>query len=149
MPERSVIDFMHNTYSDLFTDFLINVNCCIVNGRNSDFNDFTYVSTRGCSVVDYCITAYEPLSYIENFRIYRASNLIQVTGILGQVDPLHNVPDHSLLVWSFLLDCKLNTSEKTIQLIAERIKYNVNSIPTGFMLDDETKRCLFETVQNL
>ena len=74
--------------------------------------------------------------------------MIQVTGILGQVDPLHNVPDHALLAWSFLLDCKLNTSEKA-QLIAERIKYNVNSIAAGFMLDDETKRCLFETVQNL
>ena len=35
LPERQVLDFTLNGYSDLFIDFLINVNCCIVNGRNS------------------------------------------------------------------------------------------------------------------
>ena len=139
---------MHNAYSDLFIDCLINVNCCIVNGRNSASNDFTFVSTRGCSGVDYFITAYELLSYIGEFRVYRASNLIQSTYILGQIDPLHNTPDHSMLAWSFMLDCKLN-SDVSIQLISERNKYNVNSIPAGFMLDDETKRCLHNTIQNL
>ena len=59
LPIRTALDFTHNAYSDVFIDFLINVNCCIVNGRNSIQDDFTYVSTRGSSVVDYCLVPYE------------------------------------------------------------------------------------------
>ena len=73
LPERQITDFTLNAYSDLFIDFLINVNCCIVNGRNSIVNDYTFVSTRGCSDVDYCLTAYETLSRISNFKVVRAS----------------------------------------------------------------------------
>ena len=86
LPERQVIDYTLNAYSDLFVDFLINVNCCIVNGRNSTADDYTFVSTRGCSVVDYCLTAYETLSRISNFKVLRASQLVQDSNSLGQVD---------------------------------------------------------------
>ena len=29
---RQVIDYGHNSYGDLLLDFLINVNCCMLNG---------------------------------------------------------------------------------------------------------------------
>ena len=48
-----------------------------------------------------------------------------------------------------MIDCKLNSCVN-IQLISERIKYNVKRIPAGFMLDhDETKSCWDNTLQNL
>ncbi|CAC5376127.1 unnamed protein product [Mytilus coruscus] len=52
LPERHVVDFKCNTYGSIFCDFLSYVSCCIPNGRNMTQNDFTYVSTRGSSVVD-------------------------------------------------------------------------------------------------
>ena len=61
-------------YSDIFIDFLINVNCCIVNGRNSIQDDFTFVSPRGSSMVDYCLVPYEHLRCISNFSVIRASS---------------------------------------------------------------------------
>jgi len=35
LPERNTVDFTVNSYGELFIDFLINTNWCILNGRNS------------------------------------------------------------------------------------------------------------------
>ena len=55
LPPRNTVDFQKNTYCNIFLDFLISTNLCVLNGRNFDTNDFTYVSTQGgASVFDYC-----------------------------------------------------------------------------------------------
>ncbi len=59
LKQRNVVDF--HSYGTIFCDFLIDVNYCILYGRNMLNNDYTFVSTRGCSVVDYYITPYEML----------------------------------------------------------------------------------------
>ena len=55
LPERNTVDFTINSYGELFIYCLINTNFCILNGTNSVRNDFTSISVKGCSVVDYCI----------------------------------------------------------------------------------------------
>ena len=53
--ERQVVDFNKNVYGDILLEFLININCVMVNGRNmksDDANDYTSVSHRGLAVVD-------------------------------------------------------------------------------------------------
>ena len=147
LPDRQVVDYTQSAYSDMFIDFLINVNCCIVNGRNSIANDFTFVSTRGCSVVDYCLTAYETLSRFSNFRVLRANQLVQESNILGQVDTAQTVPDHSFLQWSVSLNCKSHTPSHTATL-SERIKYNTCNIPQTFMLGN-VQHEVFNTITNL
>ena len=145
LPERQVIDYTLNAYSDLFVDFLINVNCCIVNGRNSTADDYTFVSTRGCSVVDYCLTAYETLSRISNFKVLRASQLVQDSNSLGQVDIVHAVPDHSFLQWSFSLNCKSKSSPRNAPG-CEHIKYDTSNIPQAFMLENDVQVKFFSTI---
>ena len=101
LPLRTVLDFTHNAYSDIFIGFLINVKCCIVNGRNSVQDDFTFISTRGSSVVDYCLLC------ISNFSVIRASSLVAEAGVISQVDPSSKIPDHSFLRWLFGLEFNL------------------------------------------
>ena len=110
---RTVLDFTRNAYSDLFIDFLINVNCCIVIGRNSVQDDYTYVSTRGLSVVDYCLVPYENLNDVTNFAVKRATTLATESGAIGQVDPVSKIPDHSLLRWSFCLYFSFKVNAQT------------------------------------
>ena len=43
LPERDVMNFKDNAYGDVFIDFLVNGNCCILNGRNHVNNEFTYL----------------------------------------------------------------------------------------------------------
>ena len=81
-------DYAHNAYCETCIYFLINVNCCIVNGRDSVHNDFTFVSPRSCSVVDYClISYYVNLCDISNFSVIRESTLATDAGVIGHVDP--------------------------------------------------------------
>lgn len=61
-------------------DVLISVNCCILNGRNFVNNDFTCVSTKGCSVVDYCIVPYDNLNLFKDFCVIRANDLVTSAG---------------------------------------------------------------------
>ena len=68
LPECDIIDFNKNQYCDIFTDFLISTNMCILNGRNSKFNNFTIVSSKGSAVVDYVLEPYEQLSRYYNFE---------------------------------------------------------------------------------
>ena len=44
--EPHVVDHKRNKFGDLLLDFLINVNYCMLNGRNHTSNDFTSVSTK-------------------------------------------------------------------------------------------------------
>lgn len=55
---REVIDDTINRYGDHFLDFLINCNFCMLNGRLGT-NDFTHISKRGRSVVDYVCVPHE------------------------------------------------------------------------------------------
>ena len=53
VPERNVVDYTKNMYGDFLCKFLIDSNCCVLNGRQSEKendNGYTYVSTRGNSV---------------------------------------------------------------------------------------------------
>ena len=98
------MDFKCNSYGSIFCDFLIDVNCCILNGRNTVQNDFIFVSTRGSSVVDYCIVAYALLNTFSNFSVSRVDSLIEETDIVGMVDLTRSIPDHSLLSWTMTLN---------------------------------------------
>ena len=41
LTERDVIDYTVNSYGEIFCEFLLNANCCVLNGRNYYHNDFT------------------------------------------------------------------------------------------------------------
>ena len=148
LPQRTVLDCTNNAYSDVFIDFLINVNCCIVNGRNSVKDDFTYVSTRGSSVVDYCLVPYENLKSISNFSVKRASTLATETGAIGQVDPVSKIPDHSFLQWTFSLDFSFTTPANA-PYTTFKTKYDVRNIPNDFLADDSSKDALRQTIFQL
>jgi hypothetical protein len=54
---RSVLDFTRNSYCNTFIEFLTSINCCMLNGRVSNNNDVTCVSSKGQSIVDYRIVS--------------------------------------------------------------------------------------------
>ena len=45
LPPRDIVDWKTNKYGELFSEFLIGANYCILNGRNYVSNDFTSIST--------------------------------------------------------------------------------------------------------
>ena len=149
LPERAVVDFKDNAYGDVFINFLVNGNCCILNGRNHVNNDFTCISIRGKSVVDYCVIPYETLGLFSDFQVIRATDLFNQASCVCIVDPTGAViSDHSLLRWRLNLprsseDAQLNSSDQ--QTTQERVQYQVKVIPIDFMKDthmDMALECL-------
>ena len=65
IPMRNVVDAETNKYGEYLVEFLTDSMCGVINGRCDIKDDnFTYVSTRGRSVVDYMITPYDQLCNI-------------------------------------------------------------------------------------
>ena len=67
--ERNV-DFKTNYYGNVLLEFLINSNLCLLNGRNFTHNDFTSISAKGSSVVDYCIVSQDDLSLFQSLWLF-------------------------------------------------------------------------------
>ena len=74
--ERQIIDATQNYYGDLFIDHLITSNMFMLNGRvgASPGNDFTHISGRGKSVVDYAWVPHDQLLYWDNVKVHPLSN---------------------------------------------------------------------------
>ena len=72
-----------------------------MNGRGRT-NDFTSVSLKGALVADCCIVHHDDLQKICNFRHFRAREVFDRTGCVGDIETKHSIPDHSLS-WSLSL----------------------------------------------
>lgn len=123
-------------YTLFLIDFLINSNFCILNGRENTKNDFTSVSTKGASVVDYCFVSHSDLHMFRDFHVYRTSELINLNNDLSNFVPT-SIPDHSCLSW--IIDtgkCLSNYEpEEACDQSETKIKFNISTIPTTFGTD--------------
>ena len=88
IPERQVIDFTANKHGELLCEFLINSNCCMLNGRNleSSANEFTCIQSQGSSVVDYGLVPHEDHYKYTDFKVWKMSDLIIKPRILNTLD---------------------------------------------------------------
>ena len=100
---REIIDYRKNGYGDLLIDFLINSNCIMLNGRCRGTHDYTSVSTKGLAVVDYATVSQHRLHQCKNMKMVRAQELYRLTELLGHANPVHNISDHSMLMWDLQL----------------------------------------------
>ena len=71
------MDKERNNIGEKLVEFVKDIKLALVNGRFSpDFDDFTSISGRGRSVVDYFITEQISLSNISNFCVHTVTNLL-------------------------------------------------------------------------
>ena len=101
IPDRVILDTATpNSHGKALIDFLKCTNMCILNGRFGEGDAFTSVSTKGLSVVDYCIVPIEYFSKFVNFKVHSMLDILQNHNLHS----IGNLPDHSLLVWNFLIE---------------------------------------------
>ena len=131
---REIIDFVENSHGDHLTDFLISTNIAMLNGRKGS-NDYTCVSHRGKSVVDYILTPYEQLGNYTAFQVLPISDIINTHNI-PVVDNMLSKLDHSVLMCNFNIDpwCLTDYNRKgDYNQKGECIKYKRNEIPENFL----------------
>ena len=52
IPPQVPLEKFKNSHGNAFIEFLIDSKCCVINGRKGK-DDYTYMCTRGKSVIDY------------------------------------------------------------------------------------------------
>ena len=141
-----IIDYKKNHYGDSLLDFLINSSCVMLNGRSPTHNDYTSISVKGVSVVDYAIVSQDHLHRHSNFQVIRAHQLFNETDLVGRCDPDHNISDHSVLKWQYELD---NVTEHNTVSEAAKVKIDVSQIPDSFMENATLQRDIDNTHMNI
>ena len=119
---REIIDTSANSYCDILSDFLIDCNLCILNGRLGK-NDFTHISTRGKSVVDYVFVPHEQLSNFCDF----CTAIADVFNDFNLQD--YKSSDHSIQLWS-----KRTREVKSPSEISVTVKKHVHWMKRNFCL---------------
>ena len=93
IPDRVSIDDTKNSRGTVFLDFLKSVNYCMLIGRiTPDLENFTCISHKGRSVVDYLFVRHESISNINQFSVLTVTDLCQSLNIQA----VRAMPDHSI-----------------------------------------------------
>ena len=131
--EQTIIDYKKNHSGDILLDFLINSSCVMLNGRSMTHNDYTSISDKGVSVVDYAIVSQDHLHRNSNFQVIRAHQLLNETDLVGRCDPDHNISDHSVLKWQYEIDSVTEYNTVSVAAKVTIRKIDVSQIPDNFM----------------
>ncbi len=76
LPDRTPIDMVHNSHGQSFIQFLRDCKMCVLSGRfNTDQDNFTYISNRGKSVVDYFFCAHKIFKSFSDFCVVTSTDL--------------------------------------------------------------------------
>ena len=95
---RDVIDYTSNKHGDALLDFLIESRMVITNGRIEGNNNFTSISIKGKSVVDYFIIPLENISLCSSFNVMPVIDIMLENNLDTFVSERCKPPDHSVLI---------------------------------------------------
>ena len=97
IPPRHNPDLTKSSHADSFISFLKDSRSIILNGRvTPDYNNFTFVSPRGCSVPDYSPIDQLPLcTEMEKM-------LISDIAVEFNIHPPKSLPDYSIIQGTFI-----------------------------------------------
>ena len=158
---RVAMDTISKPYGDHFLNFVNDSNMCIVNGRFAPASDnYTYISTRGKSVVDYFLVPKLQLHYVSDFSVTTVTDATEQYDIT--LDMNTKIPDHSLV------NCNLNLSRyedfheymingethgtgngrySTHHPVHRR--YRVSILPRDLFDNERSRRCLGDIITRL
>ena len=99
LPPRYNPDLIKNAHGNNFITFLKDNRAIILNGRiTPEYNNFTFVSTRGSSVPDYMFCPLDHHQYCTDMKTLLVRDLVNSMTI----PPPPSLPDHSVLSATFL-----------------------------------------------
>ena len=135
---RIVIDKTKNSHGDTFIEFVKDGNLAVINGRINPENDnYTFVSNRGTSVVDYFLTPYDCLDFCNNFKVDLVSDVLEKCNAYNLLSHKCRAPDHSILTLtvkhSYIADFDQQLSSTHDQDVNGRKLYLFKNNPTGFL----------------
>ena len=160
IPKRSNPDKNKNAHADSFITFLKDNRSIILNGRKTqEYNNYTFVSTRGCSVPDYFFCPADNLYNCTEMKTVLVSDIINDFGLL----PPTSIPDHSILSGKFVTSFfeigrhfenqNSNFSNKSTQNSHPKsnkpLRKNLSKIDEHFLMSQEKLELVLATINKL
>ena len=161
VPKRTNPDKTKNAHADSFLTFLKDNRTIILNGRiTPELNNYTFVSTRGCSVPDYFFCPIDNLYNCTELKTILMSEAINMLGLI----PPRTLPDHSILSSTFVTSVydlgknfeNMNanvTNRKEISDLPQKSykkpKKNLSKIDKSFFMSVETLNAVIFTINRL
>jgi hypothetical protein len=163
IPPRNCLDRVKNLHGDAFIEFLKDGKCCVLNGRlNPENDEYTCVSNRGKSVVDYIVVPHDVLDKCYNFEVNSCESILDDIGAQDLIGDRSRCPDHAIV--SVYLNMYNDGDElerdnsgcntQGTELKGEskgktRRKYNFSATPETFLNSDIARNALISVIDRL
>ena len=156
LPPRTNPDPKKNSHGGHFITFLKDNRAIILNGRvTPEKNNFTFVSTRGCSVPDYMFCPVNELMYCKEMKTLLIRDLVNSLSI----PPPESLPDHSILSGTFMTSSfNFNQAEQSSfepfnnmqqSKANKEPRKNLRKIDENFFMSQETLILVQNTITRL
>ena len=154
---RTPLDTTCNRFGDIFLEFLRDSNTCVLRGRHTDDN-YTCVSSRGRSVVDYIVVPKAQLNYTSDFRVNTVTDACAIFDITPTARA--KAPDHSQVTCALNLSCFFHFEDHSPRRPGwheqhgqpqdpVHRRYRVNILPNDIFQNDRCVRVLSGIIDNL
>ena len=149
--DRNTIDYTLNKHGESFLDFLKESCMVITNGRINGENNFTSISSRGKSVVDFVVIPIENIDECVNCSVHLVSEIIEDNNFESFISEKCKPPDHSPLILSFRpKSIRIHDTQTThhhVNISSKRYKYKTMS--NEFLNNDTWKLVLDSLISGL
>ena len=155
IPPRTNPDSQKNSHGDSFLSFLKENRALVLNGRvTPEYNNFTFVSTRGTSVPDHMFCPLSQLNFCKEMKVMLIKNLVNDFHLL----PPKSVPDHSILSGTFVtsfygadkLNEEGNKSDQEILILKNMTeRRNLSKIDQSFFMDESIRNAIIATIERI
>ena len=150
IPEREILDTGSNLHGQALIEFLLESQCCLLNGRfKPEQNAFTNITGKGSSVVDYMIVPHVNFKNCTSFSVETCSDIINVTRTQGYVNSKSKLPDHCLLSMTFHFDSRVKIQQDSSKNTKDRVYYKLDKIPPDFLDDDVSRESLLQLIREI
>ena len=133
LPNRKTTDTVKSGHWETFLEFVKDSKTCIVNARiTPQYDNYTCVSTKGRSVVDYILTTHDNINNITKCQVELTTDLIDSFNSMTLIGTNCRAPDHSMITMELLY------SSTTEPVLCENIDQGVmshdsdNSLPKRY-----------------
>ena len=156
LPPRENPDPKKNSHGNHFITFLKDNRSIILNGRiTPQYNNFTFVSTRGSSVPDYMFCPLDHYLYCTEMKTLLVRDVVNSLAI----PPPQTMPDHSILTGTFITSSfqfgQLEQSsfepfnKVPIKTQTKPPKKNLKKINEQFFMSEEIRQMVLGTIAKL
>ena len=167
IPKRIPIDLQTSGHGEALLDFCNETKFCIINGRIQPLKDnFTSISSKGSSVVDYFLTSHDNLECVIDFEVITMSQIVEMLGSEGISCAPSKISDHSMLVLEVKTShvespsVAVNPPNDNLRSHMRNPTRNINSphlpprfkiqdVPQNFMTDNESKAALLSLINQI